>query len=334
MRRGKIRSRNLYALTPSFIEKLRDMPVRDHSPGAAFRAAKPPADHGVNTDTGDLSYPLRSAELLDDGSGWLMTHSGIFDNRTDKVKPACSISAQDAELGIVRNAHMRRDPYIEWLIENLKRPGKSQSGLARHLGLQPSMINKVVNGSRKLASHELAGAAAYFGEEAPAVSAATQSGGLKPAVVVGTAEAGAFREVDEMMDDGERVEVAVPADDKFPNARLIIFDVAGDSMNALTPRPVLDGDRVVCVAYEDVAHSFPLRDGMVVVVERKQAGGHIREWSVKQLEIYEDRLEFHPRSHNGRHKPIVVQRDLEADDGVSVEIIGMVRRVINEIPIS
>src|SRR5690606_23522319 len=110
-------------------------------------------------------------------------------------------------------------------------------------------------------------------------------------------------------------------------------EVEGDSMNDLKPRPILEGDRLVCVSFEDVADQVRVRDGLIVVVERTRDGGHTREWSVKQVELYEDRVEFHPRSTNPRHKPIVVMRDALADDGVQVEIIGLVRAVRNEFPL-
>ncbi len=149
--------------------------------------------------------------------------------------------------------------------------------------------------------------------------------------VIGRVEAGAFREVDDM-DQSEPVFISLPADDRFPNARQVAFDVSGDSMNNLRPRPILEGDRVVGVSYEDVAHEAVLRDGMVVIVERTRDGGHTREWSVKQVEIYQGRTEFHPRSTNTRHKPIVVERDMFADDGTQVEIIALVRRIVNDLP--
>ena len=95
----------------------------------------------------------------------------------------------------------------------------------------------------------------------------------------------------------------------------------------------MPGDRVITVAYDDVDGEVALRDGMVVVVERTRDGGHTREWSVKQIELYEDRVEFHPRSTNPRHKPIVVDRDHTADDGTTVQIVGLVRRIVNELPI-
>ena len=149
--------------------------------------------------------------------------------------------------------------------------------------------------------------------------------------VAGIVEAGTFREVDEF-DQSEPIEIILPRDEKFPNARQVVFDVAGDSMNDLSPRPIFPGDRLVCISYDDVEHLVELRSGMVVVVQRERDGGHFREWSVKQLELFADRAEFHPRSTNGKHKPIVVRRDHEADDGVTVQVIALVRRVMNEMP--
>lgn len=168
--------------------------------------------------------------------------------------------------------------------------------------------------------------------EKPAVSELRMNtSGLVAGRVAGVVEAGTFREVDEF-DQSEALEILLPRDEKFPNARQLVFDVGGDSLNELRPRPILSGDRLVCLAYEDVAHEVQLRDGMVVVVQRTRDGGHFREWSVKQIELYNDRAEFHPRSSNPKHKPIVVHHDSEADDGVSVEIIALVRRVMNDMP--
>ena len=64
---------------------------------------------------------------------------------------------------------------------------------------------------------------------------------------------------------------------------------------------------------------------MVVVVQRLKDGGQTREWSIKQVEFFADRIEFHPRSTNARHKPIVVNHDMFADDGVEVAVIALIR---------
>lgn len=221
--------------------------------------------------------------------------------------------------------------YLDWIRENLKKTGKTQSGLAAHLGIAHPQITQLLKGNRKLKVDELPRIAAYLEADLPTGDVVLSSGGLTEGVVAGLVEAGAFREVDEF-DQSDRQRVAIPRDDKFPNARQMLFDVAGDSMNDLKPRPILPGDRLVTISYEDVGHLIELKSGMVVVVQRERDGGHFREWSVKQLELYPDRSEFHPRSTNPKHKPIIIRQDHEADDGVTVQVIALVRRVMNEMP--
>lgn len=225
------------------------------------------------------------------------------------------------------------DPILEWAIENLKKPGRSQSELARRLGVHPSAINKLVNGKRGLKTNEIPIAADYFGEEPPAGDVRQVIGGqLVPVIKNGKVAAGVFREVDDF-DQSEPERLWEPPDERFPNARRMAFDVEGDSVNALEPRPIMPGDTLICVSFEDVADQVRVKDGLVVVVERTRDGGHTREWSVKQVELYEDRIEFHPRSTNKTHKPIVVKRDAQADDGVQVEIIALVRSIRNDLPL-
>lgn len=155
---------------------------------------------------------------------------------------------------------------------------------------------------------------------------------LQPVLVNGKLAAGVFREFDDF-DQSEPERVWEPPDELFPHARRMAWDVEGISMNELKPRPIMPGDRLICVAFEDVADQVRVKDGLVVVVERTRDGGHTREWSVKQVELYEDRIEFHPRSSDKSIKPIVVKRDAQADDGVQVEIIGLVRSVRNDLPL-
>jgi SOS-response transcriptional repressor LexA len=157
---------------------------------------------------------------------------------------------------------------------------------------------------------------------------------LVPVPIVGPVEAGAFREAPEYEHEGMRY-VAERPDREFPHARMIGFDVTGDSMNDLKPRPMLDGDTVIGLDFHDLEGLIVLREGMVVVVEQTRDGGHTREWSVKQLEIYEDRYEFCPRSTNKRHKPIVVPNkvfhDPSEDDGRQVRILALVRRISTDV---
>lgn len=223
------------------------------------------------------------------------------------------------------------DIYLDWIREGLKHPAKTQVGLAAHLGIAHPQITQLLKGKRKLKVHEIPRIAEYLETPPPQSEVIPQKSSMVAGAVVGTVEAGAFREIDEF-DQSEREIVMVPADEKYPGARVLIFDVSGDSMSSLEPRPILPGDRLLCLAYEDISSLVDLRSGLVVVVERTRDGGQTREWSVKQLEMFADRAEFHPRSANSKHKPIVVPYTPDADDGVKVEIIALVRRVMNEMP--
>lgn len=153
--------------------------------------------------------------------------------------------------------------------------------------------------------------------------------GTRRAAIAGKVEAGSWREAEDQ-DQSEARFLDVPTDDEFPNARVLVFEVAGDSMNAYPKAPLVPGALAVCLAYEDVAHRFPPRDGMVVVIQRESDGGHFREWSIKEIQIHDDHMEFHPRSTNSNHKPIVVPIDYAADNGTRVEIIAVLRRVVTE----
>lgn len=156
---------------------------------------------------------------------------------------------------------------------------------------------------------------------------------IAQARVQGAAQAGTFHRVDELEEDRDEW-VNVPRDDEFPFARQLVFDIRGDSMNKLEPVPLPDGSRVVTVAFEDLDNRVPLQDGMVVIVEQTLADGQVREWSCKQIEIHGEQVEFHPRSTNPRHKPIVIEPDLEADDGRTVRVLAIVRGVTSAIPLA
>lgn len=152
------------------------------------------------------------------------------------------------------------------------------------------------------------------------------STGLVRAVKAGTVAAGLFRE-HYQFDQSEKIVRMETPDPEFPNARLVFWDAEGDSMNALKPIPLLPGMEVVCVDYDDLDGRMPPRTGMIVVIQRSRDGGHLIEWSVKQIELYQDRIEFHPRSTNPIHKPIIVTRDMQADDGQEIRIVALVRRL-------
>lgn len=234
----------------------------------------------------------------------------------------------------------------DWLNRGLELRDMSQAELARQLterlgrSYPRTTVNKMVLGNREIKGEEMLAISDILGIEAPRAEGGGGAPHLElvqdtdPLVSIfnaGVVEAGAFRAAPDFS-DLEADPVLEMRDPQFPFARLVAFTVAGDSMNRLNPRPILAGDRVICVDFDDLGGRIPLRDGMVVVVEQELEGGHLREWSVKQIELYEDRIEFHPRSSNPRHEPLIVPRNAEVDDGKTVRILALVRRITNDVP--
>lgn len=249
-----------------------------------------------------------------------------------------------ATLGIYR-PDMLKDRLKDWLVASLELRKMSQAELARRLtealsrSIPRSAVNKMVLGSREISGQEMLAIADILDVPSPLPGPANDEPeltrtkeGLTAIANAGIVEAGAFRAAPDFTDIEEDPTFDLP-DPKFPWARQVSFTVAGDSMNKLQPRPILPGDKVICVDFGDLNGRVPLRDGMTVVVERTRDGGHLREWSIKQLELYEDRMEFHPRSSNPKHKPIIVPVDYQADDGETFQILALVRRISNEIPL-
>src|SRR5690606_21962273 len=143
-----------------------------------------------------------------------------------------------------------------------------------------SAVNKMALGGREISGDEMLAIAGILGIAPPGANAAQErpeltqiKGGMIEIPNAGRVEAGTFRSAPDFADIEEEPTLGLP-DPKFPWARLVSFSVGGDSMNKLAPRPILSGDKIICVDFEDLDGRVPLRDGMVVVVERTRDGGH------------------------------------------------------------
>lgn len=233
---------------------------------------------------------------------------------------------------------------------NLKRlrtaAGLTQEDAAEAFGLSKGGYIKIEDGDRKLGTDRIAKAVEIFKVDANAVVQAGASfetsdekvapqDRLVPASrafryqkVIGTLQAGVFRDVEVFSDELEEM-VSTPPNTRFPWARQFVWRVEGDSMNKATPKPINDGDYVVGLAYEDIEEAVNLRSGMRVVIRQTKDAGQSYEWTVKELELTEREAIFHPRSDNQKHKPIAVKRDLTADDGRQVEILAIVQYVFD-----
>lgn len=201
--------------------------------------------------------------------------------------------------------------------------------LSAMVGLSISQVQRFETGEREPRRTDLENLAKALGctvselMEIEPTPAEPVFGKLIPVPIAGRTAAGVFREVVEF-DDAEPEYVFEPEDEDFPKARRFALTVEGDSMNAADP-PMPDGCRVICVDFEQTGQ--PLTDGLIVVLQRTREGGHLREWSVKEIELHEDEVWFCPRSSNKKHKPIKVSLSPEASEWTSLEIMGLVRDV-------
>ncbi|WP_321504093.1 helix-turn-helix transcriptional regulator [Breoghania sp.] len=140
---------------------LRNPPV---SPALVF-GSTPPEDTG-NMGTSNLRDLGRSAEAGDDRASRvkIFAHS-----RTMRLSHNSrqAFFAQDTDGPDVRKTLIMRKLVADWLVKALDAAGMSQSALARELGLDPSVINKIVKNRRSMLAEEMLRAAAILNAPLP-----------------------------------------------------------------------------------------------------------------------------------------------------------------------
>jgi SOS-response transcriptional repressor LexA len=222
-------------------------------------------------------------------------------------------------------------------------PPMTQVELAKAAGLTQTAIAEIEAGRirrpkklRELARALKVSEASLLGEQEENASGNSFIYGQLGTVeipVVGRVEPGVFR-VHEQFDDVAPATIVGAQDARFPGAKIVAFVVGGDSM---VGRNIHDGDIAITVDFAD-SH-LPLRDRMVVVVQRTRDGGQTLEWTIKEVETHRDHIDLIPRSPNKRYKPIIVKSDYNpitgglADDGAEIKILAVVLRVTKEIEV-
>jgi transcriptional regulator with XRE-family HTH domain len=222
---------------------------------------------------------------------------------------------------------------LQRIDERLKAIGMSGEQMLKRAGLSHGMLSRARNARREISLSSLrrmapvlkCSVACLMGEEdfAPIdheSSTAVPLGNFQ-IPVVGKVEAGRFFLVDELAGEEPTALVFGDRHPLFPYARHMAFDVVGDSMNDLKPIPIYQGERVIAVDW--MATGYAPRTDDIVVVERTRDGGHLRELTLKQVEVRPDGIALCPRSTNKAHKEIWVPRG-DFDDGQTVRMIGLV----------
>lgn len=139
--------------------------------------------------------------------------------------------------------------------------------------------------------------------------------------VIGTIEAGQFRDMTLSNQDADYPKIAVVTNRSYAEARQYALRVAGDSMNELFP----DGSYVICAEWGDLGE--PLRNGICVHVERYISGTHLVENTLKEIKLGKNGRFLLPRSTNPVHKPIPLPEGEHESNEIKIRgrVIGAYR---------
>lgn len=200
-----------------------------------------------------------------------------------------------------------------WLKTELTKRGRSQSALARFLGMAPEQVNRICNGSRRIQADEADKIRSYLastgGAAFPHISPQLAVASALP--VKGAVEAGSWREV--AFTDLEHDPETIPAPKSIVDSGAFALRVSGPSMDLRYPA----GSFVIVQPWPGGALPY----GRRVVVQRERPDGLI-ETTVKELVLGANgEPELWPRSSHPAHQTPVPFKDME---GVTVSIVGVV----------
>lgn len=193
-----------------------------------------------------------------------------------------------------------------WLAERIQALSKTQTGLAKLLGVARGAVTGIVNGTRDIKAAEVQIIADYLEWPAGRVLAMISDpsalplnldphqSGLTRIPVIGAVEAGAWREALEYVPDEDQPYVEVPPDPRYPGARRFALQVRGPSMNLVYP----EGSHVIVVPAMDLGEGWQAADGQRVIVQRMKDAGEV-EATVKEFKVGVDGSAWlWPRSDN------------------------------------
>jgi transcriptional regulator with XRE-family HTH domain len=214
---------------------------------------------------------------------------------------------------------------MHFIREWRKAKNMTQEQLAGALNVAVSTVSQLENGKQGYSQPMLQAIANVFGCEPadlltrnPLINGRnrtiTSDLALVGLEVVGTVQAGHFRDITLEDQDGERERIMVATDARFAHAQQYALKVAGDSMDLKFP----EGSYVVCV--ERYSSGLRLKPGMVVHVERSVGGGQLVETTLKEIASINGETVLVPRSSNPKHKPLVIVGGEETE----VQIKGIV----------
>lgn len=198
---------------------------------------------------------------------------------------------------------------VDWLKAALKASHKTKSGLAAALGVDPSVISRILSGERKVKEHEEL-AIYQFLDTRPAAD-------IQPEPIednnsqIETLGRVAMNVWVTPSASGYLDPSPFPPDPRFPLAKQFDMIVDGHSHEPVAH----DGERVRCLAW-DVAHGS-VRDGQLVVVELRRQ--ELAQYTIRRV----FKATGHIRLDAVSHDP-ALQAPLYSNDQ-AVRILGLVQ---------
>lgn len=211
----------------------------------------------------------------------------------------------------------------EWLKATMEAKDLSARGWAAKAGISQATIFRALKEDYPYltSSRTLAKLAAAAEVAAPSFKSDTPKDfRIIPTflAVRGKVQAGHWIEVDDYFEPPP-VAMAVRTDSRYAEWPQWLEEVVGDSINKKIPE---GGFAHVVSAIE---LGYEPREGDFVVVERRRAGGHLRERTIKQIRIGGGgRVELWPMSTNPKwSEPLVLTAGAENEE-IEVQIVALV----------
>lgn len=208
----------------------------------------------------------------------------------------------------------------DWVARGLKKPGKSQVGLARAMGITQPQITRLLAAERSLRVEEIAVVQRYldepfpFGEISPSSVLDSQIIGQMP--VLGRVAAGVWMEKDKPVDT-EIGQIPLATDPAYPMRRQYAVQVIGDSMDLVFP----DGSYAVCV---EAAGLQPAYNDLVIV---RRAKGGLVERTIARFVTTPEGAELRPESRNPIYGPIPAVGNGDTTVEIEALVIGRYERL-------
>ena len=162
--------------------------------------------------------------------------------------------------------------YQKWLKDGLAQKGKSQQGLAKHMGVSAPVVSRMVSGQREIRGTEIQQIASYLGTLPPTGGreAVSVTGRTAQLPVVGVACEGVWR--DSVSFAPSALSQSIPAlpHPLFQNEIQYAVEV-----NGLSRKPGVAGDFVICVPIGSLDRNLRAND--IVHCKFERTGGLFQE---------------------------------------------------------